>query len=199
MEEKTAWWNRHLEEYIETLKRYVAFKSVAVPGKDGLPFGRDNLEMLRFMEAEMKKTGVPNESYVMPDGGVVNLGNERFRCAELMFNPRLDYFEYDGIHRVIYDAIMNCASDARKDLFANICLFGGNSILDGFPERIEKEVACLAPKEMKVKVHAPPERKYSVWIGGSLLGSWESFASCAVSRSEYKEVGPRIVHEKCPF
>ena len=58
MEEKTAWWNRHLEEYIETLKRYVAFKSVAVPGKDGLPFGRDNLEMLRFMEAEMKKTGM---------------------------------------------------------------------------------------------------------------------------------------------
>ena len=58
MNNAPLWWDRHLEEYIETLKRYVAFRSVAVPGKDGLPFGRDSLEMLRFMESQMKGIGM---------------------------------------------------------------------------------------------------------------------------------------------
>ena len=163
---------------------------------------RDMKEKLGYValdfEAEMKKTGGPNKSYVMPDGEVVNIGSERFRCTQLMFNPRLDYFEYDGIHRVIYDAIMNCKVDLRKDLFANIVLSGGNSMVKGFPERLEKEIVRLAPKGMKVRIFAFPEHENAVWIGGSILASLSDFPKIVVTRSEYKEVGPRIVHEKCP-
>ena len=65
MNNAPLWWDRHLEEYIETLKRYVAFRSVAVPGKDGLPFGRDSLEMLRFMESQMK--GIGMEAHLVND------------------------------------------------------------------------------------------------------------------------------------
>jgi len=45
----------------------------------------------------------------------------------------------------------------------------------GIAERINKEMVALAPSSMKIKVIAPPERKYSVWIGGSILSSLSTF------------------------
>lgn len=58
MDNALKWWNEHLESYISTLRNYVAFKSIAIPGKDGLPFGQENLDMLRFMISEMDKIGL---------------------------------------------------------------------------------------------------------------------------------------------
>ena len=50
---------------------------------------------------------------------------------------------------------------------------------------------------MKIKVVAPPERKYSVWIGGSILSSLSTFQQMWISKAEYDESGPTIVHRKC--
>lgn len=55
----------------------------------------------------------------------------------------------------------------------------------------------IAPSTMKVKIIAPPERKYSVWIGGSILASLSTFQQMWISKSEYDEAGPSIVHRKC--
>ncbi len=41
----------------------------------------------------------------------------------------------------------------------------------GISDRMQKEITALAPSSMKVRIIAPPERKYSVWIGGSILAS----------------------------
>ncbi|KAK4907663.1 hypothetical protein LTR28_000428 [Elasticomyces elasticus] len=49
---------------------------------------------------------------------------------------------------------------------------------------------------MKVKIIAPPERKYSVWIGGSILASLSTFQQMWISKQEYDESGPSIVHRK---
>jgi actin-related protein len=45
----------------------------------------------------------------------------------------------------------------------------------GIADRMSKEITALAPSSMKIKVVAPPERKYSVWIGGSILASLSTF------------------------
>jgi actin-related protein len=45
----------------------------------------------------------------------------------------------------------------------------------GIAERLNKEVVALAPSSMNTKVIAPPERKFSVWIGGSILSSLSTF------------------------
>ena len=55
----------------------------------------------------------------------------------------------------------------------------------------------MAPPGVKVKVIAPPERKYSVWIGGSIVSSLSTFQQMWISRQEYDESGPGIVHRKC--
>lgn len=37
------------------------------------------------------------------------------------------------------------------------------------------EIKRLAYKDMKIKIFAPPERKYSTWMGGSILASLGTF------------------------
>merc|ERR1712057_97624 len=85
----------------------------------------------------------------------------------------------------------------RKDLYANIVLSGGTTMYAGIADRMSKEITALAPASMKVKVIAPPERKYSVWIGGSILSSLSTFQQMWISKQEYDESGPSIVHRKC--
>lgn len=67
----------------------------------------------------------------------------------------------------------------------------------GVADRMQKQIVGLAPSSMKVKVVAPPERKYSVWIGGSILASLSTFQQMWVTKQEYDESGPSIVHRKC--
>ncbi|XP_014780998.1 actin, cytoplasmic [Octopus bimaculoides] len=96
-----------------------------------------------------------------------------------------------------YNSIMKCDVDIRKDLYANTVLSGGSTMYPGIADRMQKEISALAPPTMKIKIIAPPERKYSVWIGGSILASLSTFQQMWISKQEYDESGPSIVHRKC--
>ena len=74
---------------------------------------------------------------------------------------------------------------------------GGTTMFPGIPERLSKEVTALAPSLMKIKVVAPPDRKFSAWIGGSILSSLSTFLPMWITRAEYDETGASIVHRKC--
>ena len=137
-------------------------------------------------------------SYELPDGQHVSIGDEKFRCAEPLFDPSLIGREDLGIHHMIYNSINKCDVDLRKDLYGNIVLSGGSTMFKGIEDRLHKEVSLLAPRTMRVKVIAPPERKYSVWIGGSILASLATFQQMWVSKEEYDESGPcRPIGRKC--
>uniref|UniRef100_A0A0V0H925 Putative ovule protein n=1 Tax=Solanum chacoense TaxID=4108 RepID=A0A0V0H925_SOLCH len=137
------------------------------------------------------------KGYELPDGKVINIGAETFRCPEALFKPSLVEIEALGIHEKLYNSIMRCDVDIRKDLFANIVLSGGSTMFPGFVERMTKEITALAPSYTKIKVIAPPDRKYSTWIGGSVLASLSTFQKMQMSKAEYFECGPTLVHRMC--
>ena len=137
------------------------------------------------------------KSYELPDGQVITIGNERFRCPEALFQPSFLGMEAAGAHEFTYNSIMKCDVDIRKDLYSNIVLSGGTTMYPGLQERLQKDIAAMAPPSVKVKVIAPPERKYSVWIGGSILASLTTFQQMWINKDEYEESGPSIVHRKC--
>merc|ERR1719159_2124582 len=165
---------------------------------------RDVKEKLSYIaldfDSEMKSALENTEkekSYELPDGNILNVCNERFRCPEVLFNPSLIGKEASGIHNTTFNSIMKCDVDIRRDLYNNIVLSGGTTMFPGIGERLTKEITALAPPTMKIKVVAPPERKYSVWIGGSTLSSLSTFQQMWISKTEYDESGPTIVHRKC--
>ncbi|KAK4387390.1 actin [Sesamum angolense] len=143
-----------------------------------------------------KNSSAVEKSYELPDGQVITIGAERFRCPEVLFQPSLIGMEAAGIHETTYNSIMKCDVDIRKDLYGNIVLSGGSTMFPGIADRMSKEITALAPSSMKIKVVAPPERKYSVWIGGSILASLSTFQQMWISKGEYDESGPAIVHRK---
>ncbi|CAH8385338.1 unnamed protein product [Eruca vesicaria subsp. sativa] len=146
---------------------------------------------------EANASSVIDRTYKLPDGQVITLGAERFRCAEVLFQPSLVEMQTCGIHEMAYNSIMKCGIDTRKDLFGDIVLSGGTTMFPGFADRMLKEIGALAPDSMKLKVVAPPERANSVWIGGSILASLDSFQQMWVTKAEYDENGPGIIHRKC--
>ncbi|XP_045891360.1 actin, non-muscle 6.2-like isoform X2 [Micropterus dolomieu] len=137
------------------------------------------------------------KSYELPDGQVITIGNERFRCPETLFQPSFIGMESAGIHETTYNTIMKCDVDIRKDLYANTVLSGGTTMCPSIADRMQKEITALAPPTMKIKIIAPPERKYSVWIGGSILASLPTFQRMWISKQEYYESGASIVYRKC--
>merc|ERR1711957_848738 len=114
-------------------------------------------EMKAFSEGSDKDV-----AYELPDGVVINFGNQQIRCPEVIFTPSTIGKEFPGIS-----------------------------------DRMTKEVSAMAPVSVKVKVIAPNERKYSVWIGGSVLSTLATFQTMWVTRQEYEECGPQVVHRKC--
>ncbi|CAO1622824.1 unnamed protein product [Parajaminaea phylloscopi] len=127
------------------------------------------------------------EEFKLPDGNVIKLGAERHLAPEILFNPELIGSEYPGVHQLVVDSINRADLDLRKNLFSNVVLSGGTTLMKGFGDRLLAEVKRLALRDMKIKIYAPPERKYSVWIGGSILASLSTFKKMWVSAEEYAE------------
>ena len=103
------------------------------------------------------------------------IGAERFRAPEILFDPEIVGLEYPGVHQIVVDAINRTDLDLRKSLYSNIVLSGGSTLTKGFGDRLLLETQKLAVKDMRIKIFAPPERKYSTWIGGSILAGLSTF------------------------
>jgi len=136
------------------------------------------------------------QPFRLPDGTQIQLGAERFRAPEVLFHPSMIGLEYPGIHELLAYSINRADLDLRATLFSNIVLSGGSTMFNGFGDRLLNEVRKLAPKDIKIRISAPPERKFSTWIGGSILSSLATFKKMWVSKEEYEEEGASILHRK---
>uniref|UniRef100_A0ACB8EF11 Actin-1 n=1 Tax=Sphaerodactylus townsendi TaxID=933632 RepID=A0ACB8EF11_9SAUR len=152
------------------------------------------LDPIQEMRAKVEEL---MREYKLPDGNVIKIGNQLFRAPETLFVPANIGVEAPGIHKMIFNSIVRCDIDVRKDLYENILLSGGSTLFPGMDERILKEMQLQVPIGISARIIAPPERKYCAWIGASILTCLSSFKLMWVTLDDYKDFGPGVVHRKC--
>ena len=151
-------------------------------------------------EAELKKFQDTDcqIQFELPDGEEFMINDQTFRAPEALFDPLTHIGkEWMSMPELAFSSIKNCDIDVRRALYENMVMSGGTTMYPGIPERLKKEMKMLAPAKIKVEINAPPERKFSVWIGGSILTNLGSFESMWITKKEYEEFGESIVHKKC--
>ncbi len=182
--------------------------------EDNVAINQDHFEYVRDMKEQMCSVALNYEnaihsrdplneeqrSYELPDGKtIIQVAHQkRFRSTEILFNPRLIGQEVSGLANIAFQAIEKCDNDLKINLYNNIVLSGGTTLLPGFHERFDQEIrreAREGPKEIRDKAWVPVKtdinvfadlhRKYAAWIGGSMIASFSTFQKMAITREEY--------------
>lgn len=154
------------------------------------------LAMNAVKEEQNEQDKHSSHQFKLPDGTMLSLGAERFRAPEILFHPSQVGLEYPGIHELLATSISRADMDLRQSLYSQIVLSGGSTMFDKFGERMLNDLKKLAPKDIKIRISAPPERRMSTWLGGSILASMATFKKMWVSKEEYEEEGYPILHKK---
>jgi len=186
------------------LQRILNERGYALNTSAELEIVRDMKEKLAYVALDFEDELANSETssqcetnYELPDGEIITIGNERFRCPEVLFQPSLIGKEAEGVDKLLFNSIQQCDIDIRKELYSNVVLSGGTTMFKNIDARVKLELERLAPAGVGIKILAPPERKYSVWIGGSIMASLSTFEEMWITKDEYDESGPAIVHRKC--
>ncbi|XP_042017132.1 actin-related protein 4-like isoform X2 [Salvia splendens] len=158
-------------------------------------------------------SNIPMTPYELPDGQTIEIGADRFKIPDILFNPSLaltipgmensiEITSYaHGLPQMVVESISKCDVDIRRELYSSILLSGGTASMQQLKERLEKDLLEESPQAARVKVLASgnaTERRFSVWIGGSILASLGSFQQMWFSKSEFEEHGASYIQRKCP-
>jgi actin-related protein len=153
-------------------------------------------EKFCFVELKSQESGsvisTQQHDFELPDSTIISLTNERWKCPELLFDPCSTVENESPIQTLVHECIKPVDNELRKVLFENIHIAGGNTLFEGFEERLRSEISLK--NKAKVQVIAPMERMYSTWIGGSILTCISSFNDNWILRQDYSEIGPNISH-----
>ncbi|KRX02013.1 hypothetical protein PPERSA_07658 [Pseudocohnilembus persalinus] len=130
--------------------------------------------------------------YELPDGSLLEIDQEaRYSSAEILFDPTIIGDETSmSLQEMMLDSLNRCDLVLQSELYNNIVLCGGTSLLRGFKDRLHHELRQNLPKhinENNINFVENLHRRYSAWIGGSMLGSLSTFQSLAITRAEYEE------------
>ncbi|EGR30179.1 hypothetical protein IMG5_138980 [Ichthyophthirius multifiliis] len=137
-----------------------------------------------------------NNTNVLPDGTQLNI--DQNEICDFFFNPHNEILRFKGIHQMVLDCINMWESELRKQMSSNVILAGGNALLFDLEKRFQNKLGEICNKVKYVYYPTVDDRKNSVWIGGSILTSLNSFNQLSISKQEYNDNGEFIIEKKCP-
>jgi actin-related protein len=180
-----SWHNYMVKECIQD------FQSTILSVYDS-PYDKDQVEVM------------PAVHYEFPNGFNNDFGPERFTIPEVLFDPsniKGIPGSVMGLAQVVTTSVGMCDIDIRPSLYGSVIVTGGNTLMTGFTERLNRDLSAKTPPSMRLKVvHSggTTERRYGAWIGGSILASLGTFQQMWISKQEYEEGGKSQVDRKCP-
>jgi len=99
---------------------------------------------------------------------------------------------------MVWKTISESDIDVRRELSKNIVMSGGSSMYEGLADRLKQELVNRAPTGAEFRIIAAADREFAVWKGGSTQASLSNFESSWITKEDYEEHGPEVIHRKCP-
>lgn len=179
-----SWHNYMVKEVIQD------FQSCVLQVHDA-PFDKESVETM------------PTIHHEFPNGFNQDFGTERFLIPEALFDPSNIKLPGSvmGMAQVVTTSVGMCDVDIKPSLYGSVIVTGGNTLISGFTDRLNRDLSSKTPPSMRLKIVSSPgtaERRYSTWIGGSILASLGTFQQMWISKQEYDEGGKGQVERKCP-
>jgi len=172
---------RHINEY---LKRLVVSQNPQISGEKGL--FREMKEQIGCVQ-EYNDQKILGKEFETPDKKKIIVGDSRYLCSEILFNPSLISSNSTGLIASLNQIIGDLDLDIKPQMLDKVLLCGGSTLLEGFSNRIKNEL------KQDNGILAPPNRKIASWVGGSIFSSIETFKDIAISQKDYMEYGPKII------
>lgn len=193
------WTKKDLPEVTKSFHNYMV--------KDVLQdFASSVLQVMDQPYEQAQAETMPTVHYEFPNGYNRDFGAERFRTCEGLFDPSVIKDLPSGnsmlsVGHTVTTSVGMCDIDIRPSLYNSVIVVGGNSLMQGFTDRLNRDLSAKTPPSMRLKIISATgsaERRFSSWIGGSILASLGSFQQMWISKQEYDEGGKGCVERKCP-
>ena len=145
------------------------------------------------------KNELENLLVELPDGQKLEFMDHEVEFNSLLFTKENKPGEVN-FAKELHELIEHCDIDIRKDLYTNIVVAGGNSLVPGFVENLEMELKNIIMGQMKIKLSSSNkayERRMASWIGASILSSSSAFQNLWIGKQDYAEYGENVLMKKC--
>ncbi|EFA77104.1 actin [Heterostelium album PN500] len=143
---------------------------------------------------DLKENLESSHKYTLPDGKTISLGgNELTNGLDDLLQPSFMGIETATVESLIEESISSCGEELQNELFGNIVLSGGTTMMNGFKDHLENKLQSTVTGKTKIRIFEHPARGYLSWLGGSMLSSSSGFVkNHFVSKSQYDEYGLSI-------
>jgi actin-related protein 5 len=130
----------------------------------------------------------------------IHLNVERIRVPEVIFQPSIAGVDQAGIVEVVADILMQRFSDPkdRSRLLKDIFVTGGNTMFQGFDDRLRRELRSVLPVEYELGIRRAKDAVLDPWKGAAKWASGSSWKAAMVTRQEYQEKGSEYMKVSCP-
>ena len=152
--------------------------------------------MLLYQAAPESHRPVAAEDYQ------IRLWTDRYRGAELLFQPSIIGLDCAGLSEALETIFMQLTHQQKHAMLQNLIIIGGNSRIKGFDERILSEIGMLNQQDTPINVvnqySSADQRQISPWLGAAKFArTWnnQDLSNFTISKQEYEECGQGYLKE----
>jgi actin-related protein 5 len=127
----------------------------------------------------------------------LHLNVERIRVPEVVFQPSIAGLDQAGIVEIASNILTERLADAphRDAVLRDIFLTGGNTLFDGFEDRLRRELRAVLPAEQPVTVRRAGDCVLDAWRGAAQWAGRKESRKNFITKAEFAEKGAEYIKE----
>jgi actin-related protein 5 len=137
----------------------------------------------------------PFDSESQRESNQIHLNVERIRVPEVVFQPSIAGLDQAGIVEIAAGILNERLADAayRPEILKDVFLTGGNTLFQGFEDRLKKELMSVLTQGEQFNVRAAKDPVLDAWRGAAKWAGEAQSKQHFVTKAEWAEKGGEYI------